>query len=70
MRVYQLPGWETRDAGFGGRGGAVLEIPLADLDIGVLLATLGVGLSLVFASNIEAIAATDTGLCTSSSVVV
>ena len=62
--------WGARDAGFGGRGGAVLEIPLADREAGALFPRPGARTSLDFASNIEATAATDTGRCTSSSCAV
>lgn len=51
----------------GGRGGAVLESPLADLEVGALLNLPGVVVPLDFASNIEATADTETGLGSSSS---
>jgi hypothetical protein len=68
MHSYQVLGRDARDVGFGGRGGAVLEIPLADLEPGVAFILLGAALSFAFASNIEATAATDTDRCTSSSL--
>lgn len=65
----QVLGRDVRLDGFGGgRGGAVLESPLADLELGALFILLGVMLSLAFASNIDATAETETALGASCSL--
>jgi len=63
MDENQVLGRDVRLDGFGGgRGGAVLESPLAGLELGALFILLGVIVSLAFASNIDATAETDTDL--------
>jgi hypothetical protein len=67
--LYQVLGRDTRLVGFGGRGGAVLESPLAEREGGALFPLLGdtPGVEpFAFASNMDATADTDTDLWTSS----